>query len=184
MKFGLGKLYHKQKSIQHAMRCSYALCFVPKEKVVRAFNLLVINSPPGMEGYYLNVVVESSDIIFIVSEYYHYIADNYIGLTMEQSEQGENAFKVGAVDPAVRDSSFEFEEPEQTNLRLLNGEVEIAEEPRYPISVWSVNKRAKMELPRTNNSLESFNGIFKVYIKFSSLRIKNFLPKNISISYF
>lgn len=102
-------------------------------------------------------------------DYYYYIADYYIGLTVEQVERGSEAFKIGLIGGALFDESLEMDEPEQNGELKVPEDVVVIESPRYPISVWNAFNRAQDELPRTNNSLEAFNGVFKV----------NFIEKNL-----
>lgn len=97
------------------------------------------------------------------TEYYYYLADNYIGLTIEQTENEAQALKVGTIDPANIDGNLEFDELEE-NVEIIfpQYDVEIVEDPRYSIKIWNLHKRVMQELARTNNSLEAFNGVFKV----------------------
>jgi hypothetical protein len=46
---GLTALY-QDRAVREALRCTMALGFLPIELVPRGFNLLIANSPPGLEG--------------------------------------------------------------------------------------------------------------------------------------
>jgi hypothetical protein len=69
---------------------------------------------------------------------------------------------VAAFESSFIGEGLEPEEIEQPCEGTPPVNYEIYEEPKISINLWNVRGRVFDELPRCNNSMEAFNGAFKV----------------------
>ena len=171
-KLGLTDLY-RQKKVRETFRCVYALSFLPPNLVPRAFNLIIANSTPGLESDFL-LINQCFKFKKIIIEFLSYIGENYVGLTQTQLQSGIDAFKtmipIQEIDQShTFDSNLEPEEPEEpeqffeTNEHIYElDDIEIVDPPYFQIELWNLRDRVNHKLPRCNNSMEAFHGVFKV----------------------
>jgi hypothetical protein len=129
-----------------------ALALIPQEEVRRAFQLIVRNAPIGLQSFL------------------GYFAQNYIGLTRIQQEDGANAFLPLNQSQSPQNVSSDFESEHSYPIQFgipsprpstpsmattVEWDLPIVRQPRFSIKFWNINERVRSSLFRTNNSLES-----------------------------
>jgi len=122
-----------------------ALAFLPPELIPRAFNLIVCNSPPKLERNNNNNNICKNKLVI---GFLFYVAENYVGLTLNQLDQGVKAF---AKPPQIKTSYFEDEEQESelefdSNNIITPDDHEICDPPLFPTTLWNLRNRVESEL--------------------------------------
>jgi hypothetical protein len=99
-----------------------------------------------------------------------YFAQNYIGLTRIQQEDGANAFLPLNQSQSPQNVSSDFESEHSYPIQFgipsprpstpsmattVEWDLPIVRQPRFSIKFWNINERVRSSLFRTNNSLES-----------------------------